>query len=532
MAFMDPYVVPLDETHLRHLLRRATFAVTRENINLWLGKTANETVGALLHETASAANPAPPLDPATRETWHDKPYSRESDAERNAQLKSWWIGRMLNEGVSLREKMTLFWHNLLVSSYDGVQDARYMYRQNALFRRFAFGNVRALLKEITVDPAMLRYLNGNANTKDAVNENYARELQELFTIGKGPEKAPGDYTHYTEDDIRAAARVLTGWTDNPADASSYFIPERHNTEDKQFSAAYQNTVIRGRSGEDGAKETDELLNMIFRQQETARFFCRKLYAFFVSPEIDEFVEREVITPMAATLRDANWEIKPVLRLLFQSRRFFDEATAGAMVRNPLDLVVGVFNYLRPYFSPDLPTPQSDLEGFTNLCAWLWQSADAQEMGILNHPNVAGWKAYYQTPLFDKLWINASTLAARADFADKLVSGFTIQTSRGERRFALDGIRLAMAVSQNPANGDDLVDKLSRDLVGVNLEQSQKLYLMDNVLAPGFFNARGAWDMNWSFYVADPTDAGKRQAVESRINNVVKFVLQMPESHIA
>ncbi|MCS6808934.1 MAG: DUF1800 domain-containing protein, partial [Candidatus Kapabacteria bacterium] len=428
--------------------------------------------------------------------------------------------------------MTLFWHNLLVSAYPAVQDARYMYRQNQLLRRFALGNIRQLLKEITIDPAMLRYLNGNTNTKHQINENYGRELQELFTIGKGPEIAPGNYTHYTEQDVRAAARVLTGWTDDPETVSSRFVPEHHVTEDKQFSSAYQNTVIKGRSGADGARETDELLDMIFRQEETARFFSRKLYIWFVGTEIDATIEREVITPMAATLRASNWEVKPVLHLLLRSQHFLDMDTVGSIVKSPIDLVIGTVNYVRQYFTPALPSLDSDPIGYYSFAQWLWQSADAQEMGILNHPNVAGWKAYYQAPLYDKLWINTATLAARNDFTEKLINGVMIETGSGMKRFAIDSIAMAKDLCANPGNGDDLVDKLSADLVGVPLTPAQKLYLMDEILAPGFFNARGAWDMNWSFYVAAPNDPAKRQAVQSRIDNVVKFVLHMPEAHIA
>jgi uncharacterized protein (DUF1800 family) len=525
---MDTYRNGLTEHQVRHILRRTTFASTKANIEEWTEQLAQPLVQRLL---ADREPPAPPIDPTTGRQWHNLPYNQEQDAAYSNYLKSWWTAQMAEEGISLRETMTLFWHNLLVSSYSGVQDARYLYRQNVLLRRFALGNVRTLLKEITIDPAMLRYLNGNTNTKTAINENYGRELQELFTIGKGPEIAPGNYTHYTEQDVRAAARVLTGWTDNPDNVTSRFVPEHHVTEDKQFSEAYQNTVIRGRSGMEGAQETDELLDMIFRQAETARFFCRKLYVWFVGTEIDATIEREVITQLAAVLRASNWEIKPVLTMLLQSQHFFDVATIGSMVKHPLSLTVNTFTYLRKYFTPSLPTLASDPVGYYNLMQWLWQNADAQEMGILNHPNVAGWKAYYQTPLLDKLWMNTATLASRNDFTDKLINGFSIGTRDGMKRFAVDSIAFARDVCVNPGNGDDLVDKLSQHLVGVPLAPSQKLYLMDEVLAPGFFNARGAWDMNWGFYTVSPNDPAARQAVQSRIDNVIKFVLQMPEAHL-
>lgn len=528
MALMDAYTGVLDESRVKHLLRRTTFAPTTDNIKSLTGRSAATALTNLLSNTPS---PSAPIDPIAGEQWHNKGYNRDKDANYNEYLKSWWTGLMFNDGVSLREKMTLFWHNLLVSSYPAVQDARYLYRQNALLRRFAFGNVRTLLKEITIDPAMLRYLNGNTNTKTTINENYGRELQELFTIGKGAEVSAGNYTNYTEQDVRAAARVLTGWADVPDTVTSRFVADNHVIEDKQFSAAYQNTIIRGRSGAEGAQETDDLLDMIFRQAETARFFCRKLYVWFVGTEIDATIEKEVIGELANTLRGGNWEIKPVLEMLFKSQHFFDTANIGAMVKSPIDLVVSTTKYFSKYFSTAIPSQVNDPEGYYNFMKWLWQNADTQEMGILNHPNVAGWKAYYQTPLYDRLWMNTATLASRNDFTDKLLSGFTVATKQGMTRFTVDSIAFAKDVCISPSNGDDLVDKLSIDLAGVALTSEQKLYLMDEVLAPGFSNARGAWDMNWSFYSVDPDNPAKRQAVQSRIDNVLKFVLQMPETHL-
>ncbi len=527
MSLMDAFTGTLDESRVKHLLRRATFSPTKDNIRAWVNRSATNAVITMLEDVPLPS--APRL--STGETWHDKPYNHEQDANYNEQLKSWWTGQMFNSGTSVREKMTLFWHNLLVSSYPAVQDARYLYRQNQLLRRFALGNVRQLLKEITIDPAMLRYLNGNTNIKTQINENYGRELQELFTIGKGPEISAGNYTNYTEQDVRAAARVLTGWTDDVTSVSSRFVEENHVTEDKQFSAAYQNTVIRGRIGAEGARETDELLDMIFQQTETARFFCRKIYTWFVGTEIDSTIEQQVITELANTLRASNWEIKPVLEMLFRSQHFFDMNNAGGMVKSPIDLVISTLNYFRKYITPTIPTLVEDAVGYYNVMKYLWQAADAQEMGILNHPNVAGWKAYYQIPLYDKLWMNTATLASRNDFTDKIVNGFAVNTAQGITRFAIDSITFTKDVCQSPSNGDDLVDKISQDVVGVPLTSSQKLYLMDEVLAPGFFNARGAWDMNWGFYSIDPTNQAKRQAVQSRIDNVIKFVLQMPESHL-
>ncbi|MCB0871736.1 MAG: DUF1800 family protein, partial [Solirubrobacterales bacterium] len=155
---------------------------------------------------------------------------------------------MLEEGISLREKMTLFWHNHFAVS--NVNDPKFLYRHVELLRNFAWGNFRELMKEITVDPTMLRFLNGNQNTRTAPNENYARELMELYTLGKGDLAGPGDYTTFTEDDVIQMAKVLTGWRDrgfntvNPdVNVESFFTLNRHDTGSKQLSHRFNNEVI-------------------------------------------------------------------------------------------------------------------------------------------------------------------------------------------------------------------------------------------------------------------------------------------------
>jgi hypothetical protein len=255
---LEPYSGPWNESTAAHLLRRTSFGPAQADIKYFAGKTLNDSLTELM---ATQPDPALPVDPTTGTTWIGQTYSgAASDRKYASYLKGWWMGLMTSGKMSIIEKMTLFWHNHFVSGYDTVKDSRYMYNQNTLFRKYALGNIRQLAIEVSKDPAMLRYLNGNTNIAGHANENYGRELMELFTIGKGPEISPGNYTTYTEDDVQAAARVLTGWIDISKTVTSAFVPNRHDTDDKLFSPDFDNFVIKGESGPNsGPDELNQLI---------------------------------------------------------------------------------------------------------------------------------------------------------------------------------------------------------------------------------------------------------------------------------
>jgi uncharacterized protein (DUF1800 family) len=331
---LQPYSGAWNEQTAAHLLRRAMFGATPAQIRQAVQQGLNATLNQLLQDRPA---PEPPVDITTGQTWHDKPFNSEPNADGRyyTYLRAWWIGLMINQPISLIEKMTLFWHNHFVSDRAANADARYLYRQNTLFRRFALGNFKALTLEVTIDPAMLRYLNGNVNVSGRPNQNYARELFELFTIGKGPELAQGNYTNYTEQDVAAAARVLTGWRDLGYRSTTIpigviFDMTRHDTGNKQFSSAFQNTVIRGRnSASAGMEELTDLLDMIFQQAETARFIVRKLYRWFVYYVIDATVERNIIEPLAQQLRQNNYELRFIRQVGLQSIQYASQIRAAA-----------------------------------------------------------------------------------------------------------------------------------------------------------------------------------------------------------
>jgi len=270
---LDPYTGTWEFEQAAHLLRRTTYGPTYARIKDAAQNGMDNVVAQLL---TVQPLPAPPLnydydqDPNVTigETWVDAPYIQAMNLQgyRRRSLAGWTVGQMLNEGTSIREKMVLFWHNHFVTG--DINDPKFVYKYITLLRENVLGNFKDLVKKATIDPAMLRYLNGNENTKTAPNENYARELMELFTLGKGELAGPGDYTTYTEDDVVAVARVLTGWRDvgyftqefNPI--GSVFVLNRHDTDSKQLSHRFNDVIINNNN----ELEYEDLIDIIFQKR--------------------------------------------------------------------------------------------------------------------------------------------------------------------------------------------------------------------------------------------------------------------------
>ena len=261
------------------------FGANPDDINYFKSKTLNQAVDELLQPQIL---PDPPLnfydtaeykDPQGikfGETWVNAIYGDGTvNSRRRASYKYWWVMQMTNQKRNVHEKMVLFWHNHFSTEVNEVDDARYAYLYNTVLRKNALGNFKDFVRQITLDPAMLKYLNGRLNTKNAPDENYGRELQELFTIGKGAG------SKYTEDDVKAAAKVLTGYGINGDKMTFTTNVNNHDTSDKKFSAFYNNTIIKGIAGANFDKELDDMLTMIFSVEEVSKFICRKFYQYFV-----------------------------------------------------------------------------------------------------------------------------------------------------------------------------------------------------------------------------------------------------------
>jgi uncharacterized protein (DUF1800 family) len=525
-----PYAGSFGAPELRHLLRRTLFGATKADMTYFSGKSVTQVVNELLNPTAPL--PAPPVKEyvvaattlvpdtniAAGSTWVSDINNDGTIASyRRASFKKWWVGNLVNQDRSIREKMTLFWHNHFATETNDVSNAQFVYKHHDLLRTSALGNFKTLTKNITLDPAMLVYLNGQLNTATAPDENYAREIQELFCCGKGPDSL------YTEADVKAAARVLTGWRNNATTLNSYFTASRHDSGNKTFSSFYNNKVITGRnSATAGEQELDDLLNMIFATQEVAKYMCRRIYRWFVYYDIDDTVEQNIITPLANLFRTSNYEILPVLDMLLKSEHFFDVLSRGCVIKSPAELVIGFCRESEIVFQPD--TDYFTNYGFYNYMV-SWLSNMQQNLG--DPPDVSGWKAYYQEPQFNEIWINSDTLPKRNQFTDTMVvSGYTFNS----KKIQLDPLAYARTCS-NPGDPNAFIAELTERLLGLDISAASKAQLKKDILLNGQ-SLDIYWTQAWDLYISTPTNAANTTSVRTKIRDLVKYLMNLAEYQLA
>ncbi|MET0463099.1 MAG: DUF1800 domain-containing protein [Chitinophagaceae bacterium] len=530
---LEPLKGKLSNDQLTHLLKRTTFGASPADIAHFKGKKLKKVVHELIY--TEEKDPAPPVnnynDPDSKkedenyffdeeipagQTWVNSiTFNGKNGGRRKNSLKNWWVGLMLDQQPTLREKMVLFWHNHFATQSTIVDNARYLYQHNVMLRRYALGNFKVMVKEVTIDPAMLKYLNGSVNTKKAPDENYGRELQELFTIGKGPA------SRYTENDVKAAARILTGYRFDNKTYTTKFEANLHDEGDKQFSAFYNNTIIKGKKGPAGAEETDDLLNMIFAQQEVSRFICRKLYRFFVYHSIDAATEKNVIEPLAAIFRKNDYEIKPVLEALLSSKHFFDPANFNAVIKSPLDFTIGLCREYRISF----PETKNFVEQY-GVWEHVRNQASAMQQNIGDPPNVAGWQAYYQDPQFDKLWISSDSLPRRNQYSDRMINnGF----AKNESKILIDTIAFTKTLP-TPADPEKLISDAIKRLYNMDLADTEKTFIKSNILLSGLtgMQSNHYWTDIWNAYLAKPDDKKNIDQVTKRLKSLYKYLMNRPE----
>jgi uncharacterized protein (DUF1800 family) len=443
-----------DDKAAIHILSRTLFGFTQEDIDFALSISLDEFVDNYL--LADKPNPQAPF-------WVND-SSSDNSTERTRELTYWWYNHMLTQGYSFREKMVLFWHNHFVSEVDKVNLPQRMYWQNKLFREYAFGNIRELTKKITIDPAMLIYLDGNKNRKGAPNENFGRELMELFTMGIG---------NYTETDIQEAARALTGW--RVEGVTSYFTESRFDEGDK--------TIL----GETGNFGYEDVVDIIFRQDVTARYFCRQLYKEFIYIVPDE----NFVNELSNILRQNDYELKPVLSALLKSSYFHAEEIRGSKIKNPVEFVVQAmkqFNISTPDYS------------------YLRQVAEQLEQRLFDPPNVSGWDG-------DKRWINTNTLPARHTFTDSVAEGE--KPNGSDLTFEVNLVDYARTFP-SAERAEDFIEDVSRIFIQFPLSDKRKTYLLDTLLD-------GAEVYDWSTY--DPQ-------AENRLRLFFKALFRLSEYQLS
>ncbi len=377
-----------DRSKAAHLLRRAGFGGTPEEIDALYQRGLAGAVDQLVDFQKTRYPVGPPkLDPRITGSVDRNRFRVMSDQERrkarqerqkmerqgHLETRLWWIERMIESPRPFEEKMTLFWHGHFTSGSREVRRSLFMYEQNAFLRDHALDSFRELLLGISKDRAMLLYLDNARNNRRKPNENYARELLELFSLGVG---------NYSESDIKAAARAFTGWS---LDEDGFVFRRRqHDPGRKTFL------------GRTGNLTGENIIDIILQQPACSHFLARSILEFFVAPEPD----RRFVARFAATLRRHEFRLKPAMKDLFKSRGFYDADARGTLIKSPVELLVMT--------TRQLDLPKGNLPGLERAMAAMGQE-------LLQPPNVKGWDG-------NEKWINTATLYNRYNFVASLVRG--------------------------------------------------------------------------------------------------------------
>ena len=506
------------------------FGAKKSDVDYFTSRSLNQVVNELLSPTAP--DPGPPVkeyitttQPGSKPddnvirgtTWvNDFNGDGSVQSQRRASYKKWWTGVLINQNRSIREKMIFLWTDHFGNEASDIGNANWVYQQHNLVRQHYLGNFKQMVRSMTIDYAMLRYLNGYLNTAVAPDENYGRELQELFTVGKG------SGSQYTEQDVKEAAKVLTGWRLNGTTYQSFFDTTKHSTGNKQFSSFYNNTVITGRTGATaGDLELNDLLNMIFAKNEVAKFIVRKFYRWFVYYEIDAATEANVISPLADIFRNNNFEIKPVLSALFKSEHFFDVLNQGCIIKTPADLVIGSMREL------NVAMPASS-DWDTSYGHWNTLYSFMVNMGLNLHdpPNVAGMPAYYQEPLFHEIWITADSLPKRNQFTDLMTNtGYT----RNSFKMQFDFVAYAKMLP-NPGNPNDLIDDTLKYTYRISLSPQVKQQVKTQLLLSNQ-QYDYYWTNAWAAYIASPTNANFT-IINTRLKDLFRYLMDLSEYQLS
>ena len=372
---LAPYVPdssnPWNEAKAKHVFRRLGYGANQNRLNLALTQSPSELIDSLVDSAANA-----PLNEVPSWGYFALSDFENLEVQNPIYINDFRISTGNNMVVQdFKGRMILFWLNHFVTELEDYTYAPYLFQYYRTAEENFLGNFKTLTFAMGLTPAMLFYLNGFQNTNEEPNENYARELFELFTLGEG--------NGYTQDDIVETSKALTGYNhwDEPG-GPIYFDPSTFYDGDK--------TIF----GQTGNWDYQDVINLIFNEKQDliAPYICRKLYKYFVSPDVDAFIETNIIEPMAQTFIDSNFELVPVLKELFKSEHFFDERALGVTIKSPLDLIFQYVNETGFYYDDVI------MQYFVNLSRLLGQ-------GIFEPPDVAGWQG-------DEEWINTSTLTGR------------------------------------------------------------------------------------------------------------------------
>ncbi len=363
----------------RHLVARTALGQQWGGVKALQGKPRAEAIKILLTSGAIKTPPAPKLTPwsavnrMSQQSGAGKKRARKMMKREGESLKRWWMLHLLQTKAPVNEHMTLFWHNHFTSSLEKVEQPKLLYLQNKLLRQNAIGNFRNLLHKVARDPAMLVYLDGSKNVKGSPNENFARELLELFTLGRG---------HYKESDIKAAAIAFTGWGVDRNRGTYVYDARKHDSRPVTFM------------GRRGSFSGDQIIDIILEKPRVSEYIAEKFWKEFIS---DSHPQARVIKHWGTVFRRSNYNVKTLLSTVLNSPEFWSSKYRGTLTKSPIDLLVGTLRTL-PF--PKLPDTE------------LVHIAQLLGQDLFDPPTVKGWAG-------GSAWIDTQTLLVRTSLLNKL-----------------------------------------------------------------------------------------------------------------
>ena len=362
---------PFDARWAGHLYRRAGFGATPVELQNAIRDGLDATLERMFSNAKTPAKPAPIQNPTL-------PAGA-------IQIRVDWLQRMLSGSEPIRERLTFFWHNHFATSIAKIKDARLMQRQNDLIRKYALGKFGPFLREMSRDAAMLIWLDSNQNVKSHPNENFAREVMELFSLGVG---------NYTEKDVQDAARAFTGWhVTNPQEPDPKYVFHSNDHD-------HGTKKILGQTGEwDG----DDVIRILLEQPACSKFLVRKLYAFLIDENVAP--PDALIQPLARDLQKADYDVGVTVRTILKSRHFYSAHAYRQKVKSPIDYILGVARMLGTSSTGAIVMSPHQLIG----------SLELQGQQLYQPPNVKGWEG-------GKAWLNTATVLARHNFGSAIANG--------------------------------------------------------------------------------------------------------------
>ena len=534
----------LGKKNAKHLLRRACFHYSKEVLDSISIMTPLEALSFL--ENYQPNTWTEPYDPLPADDPHgywissdDLPNTFPNQARKRSLVAGWWWYNMINRN-SIRDKITFFLHTTFTASKDdGSGASTYYYDHLKLLEYYSSGSLKVLSKKITLDNAMLLYLDNTTNNADNPNENYAREFLELFTIGKGEQIEEGNYTNYTEVDVQQTARVFSGFKTQLDRSIIDFetnIPmgrtntNQHDSGDKQFSSAFGQYIISGTNTSDGMfEEIDQLVDMIFSQQVTAVNYVKKIYRFFVKSEWSQETEDTIINDLAEQLILNNFQIYPIIKTLLSSTHFYDlndensnDEIIGSIIKSPLQLMSEMVSIL----NIPVPNPNSDIEGFLRFWHYFNHNnfLSMAGMEVYAPDTVAGYPANYQSPNFDRQWFSSNTLLARYRLVECFISGRNKLATNGLIGTELNCVDFIELISSNPSEIYSLVSEIAELIYPFHIDDERISYFAQLILDgyPSYY-----WHDTWQQYLS----TNDSTIVKIRLENLITAMFNAPENQL-